>query len=146
MTRALTFYGSVPQLIVPDNPRALVSEACRYEPSLNATVHDFARHYGVSILPARPYSPRDKASAESAVQVVERWLMARQRHTVLADVHSADAALAAFAALAQRASIPEDRRQPRQSVRDAGCADARCVARAALSPEHDNLRGASYFH
>ena len=94
--RALTFYGGVPQLIVPDNPRALVSHACRYEPQLNQTVLDFARHYGVSILPARPYCPKDKASAESAVQVVERWLMARLRHTVLADVHAADAALAAL--------------------------------------------------
>ena len=81
---------------MPDNPRALVSQACRYEPRLNETVHDFARHYGVSILPARPYSPKDKASAESAVQVVERWLMARLRHTVLADVHAADAALCAL--------------------------------------------------
>jgi transposase len=96
MARALSFYGGVPQLIVPDNPRALVSEACRYEPKLNQTVSDFARHYGVSILPARPYAPKDKASAESAVQVVERWLMARLRHTVLADVHAADAALAAL--------------------------------------------------
>jgi transposase len=96
MARALAFYGGVPQLIVPDNPRALVSEACRYEPKLNQTVQDFARHYDVLILPARPYSPKDKASAESAVQVVERWLMARLRHTVLADVHAADAALAAL--------------------------------------------------
>jgi transposase len=94
MARALTFYGGVPQLIVPDNPRALVSEACRYEPRLNETVRDFARHYGVSILPARPYSPQDKASAESAVQVVERWLMARLRHAVLADVAAVNAALA----------------------------------------------------
>ena len=94
--RALTFYGGTPQLIVPDNPRALVSEACRYEPKLNETVRDFARHYGCSILPARPYSPKDKASAESAVQVVERWLMARLRHTVLADVHAANAAIAAL--------------------------------------------------
>lgn len=96
MARALTFYGGTPQLIVPDNPRSLVANACRYEPKLNDTVRDFARHYGVGVLPARPYSPKDKASAESAVQVVERWLMARLRHTVLADVHAADAALAAL--------------------------------------------------
>lgn len=70
-------------------------------------MNDLARHYGVSILPARPYLPKDKASAESAVQVVERWLMARLRHTVLADVHAADAALAAVAALAQRTPLPE---------------------------------------
>jgi transposase len=61
-------------------------------------VRDFARHYAVSILPARPYSPRDKASAESAVQVVTRWILARLRHTVLADVHAADAAISALLA------------------------------------------------
>jgi hypothetical protein len=38
----------VPQLIVPDNPRSLVSDACRYEPKLNETVRDFARYYAVS--------------------------------------------------------------------------------------------------
>ena len=93
MARALTFYGGCPQLIVPDNPRSLVSQACRYEPKLNETVRDFARHYSVSILPARPYSPKDKAAAESSVQVVQRWVMARLRHTVLANVHAADAAI-----------------------------------------------------
>ncbi len=61
LARALSFYGGCPQLIVPDNPRSLVSEACRYEPKLNATVRQFARHYDVSFLPARPYSPKDKA-------------------------------------------------------------------------------------
>ncbi len=44
--RALSFYGGVPQLIVPDNPRALISDANRYEPRNNDTVLDFARHYG----------------------------------------------------------------------------------------------------
>ena len=54
-TRALTFFGGVPQLIVPDNPRALVKVANRYEPQLNDTVLDFARHYGCSVLPARAH-------------------------------------------------------------------------------------------
>lgn len=58
---ALRFYGGVTQLIVPDNPRALISDANRYEPRSNDTVLDFARHYGTSILPARPYHPQDKA-------------------------------------------------------------------------------------
>lgn len=96
LARALAFYGGVPQLVVPDNPRALVSEACRYEPKLNATVRDFARHYSVSFLPARPYLPKDKATAESAVQVVTRWILARLRHTKLDDVNAADAAIAAL--------------------------------------------------
>jgi len=96
MSRAMSFYGGCAQLIVPDNPRSLVSIACRYEPKLNETVRDWARHYAVSILPARPFAPKDKATAESSVQVVTRWVLARLRHTVLADVHAADAAIAAL--------------------------------------------------
>ena len=96
MARALSFFGGCPQLIVPDNARALIAQVCRYEPRANDTVLDFARHYAVSVLPARPFSPRDKAPAELAVQVCERWLMARLRHTRLRDVTHADAALAAL--------------------------------------------------
>jgi hypothetical protein len=32
IARALTFYGGVPQLIVPDNPRAMIADPDRYEP------------------------------------------------------------------------------------------------------------------
>ncbi len=92
--RALSFYGGVTQLIVPDNPRALISDANRYEPRSNDTVLDFARHYGTSILPARPYHPQDKAKAESAVQIVERWIMARLRHQQFASVHEVNEAIA----------------------------------------------------
>ena len=77
--QALTFYGGVPQLIVPDNPRALVTVADRYEPALTQTVQDFARHYGCSVLPARAYHPQDKPKVELSVLLVERWILARLR-------------------------------------------------------------------
>ena len=92
--RALSFYGGVPQLIVPDNAKAMIAQANRYEPRSNDTVLDFARHYGTSILPARPYHPQDKAKAESAVQIVERWIMARLRHQQFGSVHEVNAAIA----------------------------------------------------
>jgi len=92
--RALAFYGGVPQLIVPDNPKAMIAQANRYEPRSNDTVLDFARHYGTSVLPARPYHPQDKAKAESAVQIVERWIMARLRHQQFASVHEVNVAIA----------------------------------------------------
>ena len=90
--RALAFYGGVPQLIVPDNPRALVSQANRFEPQLTTTVQDFARHYGCSVLPARAYHPQDKAKVELSVQLVERWILARlrrQRFASVAEVNEA---------------------------------------------------------
>ena len=91
--KALQFYGGVPQLIVPDNPRAMIADPNRYEPRANDTVQDFARHYGTSVLPARPYSPQDKAKVESAVQVVERWIMARLRHQQFATVQEVNEAM-----------------------------------------------------
>ena len=91
--RALRFLGGVPQMVVPDNARALIADPNRYEPRANDTVLDFARHHEVTILPARPYAPQDKAKVESAVQVVERWILARLRHVRLADLLAADAAV-----------------------------------------------------
>lgn len=78
--QALRFYGGVTELIVPDNPKAMIADPDRHEPRANDTVLEFARHYGTSVLPARPRRPQDKAKAESAVQVVERWILMRLRH------------------------------------------------------------------
>jgi transposase len=96
MVRSIAFMGAVPHLVVPDNPRALIAEPDRYEPQANATVLDFARHYGTSVLPARPYHPQDKAAVESAVQVVGRWILASLRHRVFDTVAEADAAIQAL--------------------------------------------------
>jgi transposase len=78
MVRALHFYGGVPQLIVPGNARAVIASPDRYEPRANDTVLDFARHYGCSVLSTRPRSPKDEATAESSVQVITRWVLARR--------------------------------------------------------------------
>ena len=57
---AFEYFHGTTKLIVPDNPRTGVDRACRYEPDLNRTYHELAQHYGVAIIPARPYKPRDK--------------------------------------------------------------------------------------
>ncbi len=69
MVCALSFYGGVPQLIVPDNARSVIADADRYEPRANRTVQDFARHYGTSVLPARPRSPKDKALTSQCISL-----------------------------------------------------------------------------
>lgn len=92
--KALTFYGGVPQLIVPDNPRALVTVADRYEPKLTDTVQDFARHYGCSVLPARAYHPQDKPKVELSVLLVERWILARLRKQRFSCVEQVNDAIA----------------------------------------------------
>ena len=91
---ALAFFGGVPQLIIPDNPRALVTVANRYEPLLTDTVLDFARHYGCSVLPARAYHPQDKAKVELSVLLVERWILACLRHHRFASIEEVNDAIA----------------------------------------------------
>jgi transposase len=78
--RAFEFLGGTSEVVVPDNLRSAVSKAHRYEPDLNPTYAELARHYGVAVLPARARRPRDKAKAEVAVQMVERWILAVLRH------------------------------------------------------------------
>ena len=78
--RMFEFFGGVPALVVPDNLRSAVTKSCRYEPDINKTYADFIDYYGTAVLPARPYKPKDKAKAENAVLIVERWIMARLRH------------------------------------------------------------------
>jgi len=77
--RAFAFYGGAPQVVVPDNLKSAVSKACRYDPELNPCYQQLAEHYGVAVIPARPYKPKDKAKAEVGVQLVERWIMMRLR-------------------------------------------------------------------
>jgi len=77
---AFEYFGGVPAAVVPDQLKSGVTKACRYEPTIQRTYEEMARHYGTTILPARPAHPRDKAKVEVAVQVVERWILARLRH------------------------------------------------------------------
>ena len=78
--RCFSYLGGAPAVVAPDNLRAGVSRAHRYEPDINPTYQDLATHYGVAIVPARVRRPRDKAKAEVGVQVVERWILAALRH------------------------------------------------------------------
>ena len=81
--RAFAFFGGVPEIVVPDNLKAGVQAAHRYEPDLNPSYADLAAHYGVAVIPARACKPRDKAKVEAGVLVVERWILARLRHRSL---------------------------------------------------------------
>jgi len=78
--RMLEFFGGIPALIIPDNLRSGVTHASYYEPEINATYAELAAHYGTAILPTRVVRPRDKAKVETAVQIVEREILALVRH------------------------------------------------------------------
>ena len=92
--RAFEFFGGVTEVVVPDNLKSAVTHPSYYEPDLNPTYRDLGEHYGVAIIPARPYRPREKAKAEVGVQVVQRWIVAALRKLFsLAEVNQAIAEL-----------------------------------------------------
>ncbi|MBW7877654.1 MAG: IS21 family transposase [Candidatus Cloacimonetes bacterium] len=76
----LEFFNGAPKAIVIDNLKAGVNKADRYDPELNPTLELFAKHYNTVIWPTAPRSPTHKAKAETGVQIVERYILARFRH------------------------------------------------------------------
>lgn len=94
--RALKFFGGVPELSVPDNLKNCTILANRYEPDINPTYHDLAKHYGFAIMPARIRKPKDKSLAEKGVQHIQYQILARLRNQVffsLAELNEAIAIL-----------------------------------------------------
>ena len=71
----LSFFGGIPEVIVPDNLKSAVIKAGNI-PELNRTYADLARHYDCVIAPARVRKPQDKSKAELGVQLVSRWITA----------------------------------------------------------------------
>lgn len=66
---ALHYFGGAPAAIVPDNLKSAVNKSNRYEPHLNENFEAFADHYGMVVLPARVYKPKDKSLVEGAVKI-----------------------------------------------------------------------------
>ena len=92
----LEFIGGVPRLLVPDQPRALMAGPDRYEPTSHRLLEELSQHYNLAVLPARPAKPRDKPKVEVAVQVVERWILARLRHQRFFSLGALNKAIAAL--------------------------------------------------
>lgn len=59
--RAFGYFGGCTAIVVPDNLKSGVTRACRYDPDLNPSYQQWAEHYQVAVVPARPYKPKDKA-------------------------------------------------------------------------------------
>jgi transposase len=90
--RAFQYFNCVPHILVPDNLKSGVNDACYYEPEVNPTYTNMAEHYGCAVLPTRPRKPRDKAKVEVGVLIAKRWILAvlRQRTFYsLADLNAA---------------------------------------------------------
>jgi transposase len=91
---AFEFFGGTPVIVVPDNLKTGITKPNYYDPDLNPTYADMARHYDVIVLPARVRKPNDKAKVESAVLHVERRILAALRDYTFFSVDEANDAIA----------------------------------------------------
>jgi transposase len=71
LENAFWHFGGVPQRLILDNLRAAVTKADWYDPDLNPKVRSFGQHYGVVLLPTRPYTPRHKGKIERGIDYVQ---------------------------------------------------------------------------
>lgn len=75
----LKYYGGVTATILGDNFKTAVVRSCRYEPQFTELCYQLSEHYGTTFSATRPYSPRDKAMVERAVNIVYTHIYAPLR-------------------------------------------------------------------
>jgi|LGVF01.2.fsa_nt_gb transposase len=74
------YFNGVTRIVVPDNLKTGVIKHTRTELILNRSYYEMAEYYGTAIIPARPYSPKDKSAAEGTVGVISTWIIAALRN------------------------------------------------------------------
>lgn len=77
---ALSYYQGIPRVVTPDNCKTAVISPKYYEPTINSAYWEFAQHYGVAIIPARSWKPKDKPAVEYTVGWLETWLLGKIRN------------------------------------------------------------------
>jgi transposase len=71
LENAFAHFGGLSRTLVIDNLRAAVARADWFDPELCPKVRSFAGHYGIAILPTRPYTPRHKGKIERGIGYVK---------------------------------------------------------------------------
>jgi Integrase core domain len=71
LENALRAFGGVPSLLNLDNMRAAVKRADWFDPELTPKFAEFCRHYGMTPMPCRPYTPEHKGKVERSIQYVK---------------------------------------------------------------------------
>ncbi len=85
LENAFAHFGGVPRTLVIDNLRAAVIRADWFDPDLCPKTRSFAGHYGIAILPTRPYTPRHKGKIERGIGYVKSNALKGRTFTSLAE-------------------------------------------------------------
>lgn len=74
---ALEYFGGVPNNLIMDNAKALVTRADGICGDIQPAVLDFCEHYGIRGNTCAPASPKQKNRVEASVCMVERWIIGK---------------------------------------------------------------------
>jgi len=80
LNNAFIYLGGVPQSVLCDNMKSAVKKANRYEPIFTELIEQLALHYGVTFMATRVRKPRDKATAETSVNVTYKRIYGKLRN------------------------------------------------------------------
>jgi transposase len=79
-TNAYRYFGGATRILTPDNLKTGVTKNSKDETVINRIYQEMAEHYGTAVLPARPFSPKDKGAVENTVGIVSTFILAALRN------------------------------------------------------------------
>lgn len=85
---ALRAFGGVPVMLNLDNLKAAVKRADWHDPELSPKFAAFCRHYHITPMPCRPYSPQHKGKVERSVRHVRDNALAGRAFASLAELNT----------------------------------------------------------
>ena len=88
------FFGGAAPVLVPDNCKTAASKNTKEALIVNEQYRRMSGHYGCAAVPARARRPRDKASVEMGVGLIERQAMLPLRSRRFMSLEELNAALA----------------------------------------------------
>ena len=93
LCRGFEYMGGVPFSVKFDNLKPAIVRPNRYEPKITEALQSLALHYNTTIMAARPFRPRDKASVENAVNKVYQRIFAPLRNHTFHSLSELNAAI-----------------------------------------------------
>jgi len=90
---AYRHFGGVTRILTPDNLKTGIIKNTRSETVINKAYQEMAEHYGTAVIPARPYTPKDKAAVEGTVGIISTFILAALRNQQFLSLHELNAAI-----------------------------------------------------
>lgn len=80
LSRCLRYFGGVPNNVLSDNMRQVVTHNNRYEFTFTDLAEQWSAHYNTNLIATRPRKPKDKPSVENGVWLTYMRIYAKLRH------------------------------------------------------------------